>query len=194
MKHAKAGVIAFAVALLALASTASATTLTGSGGFTLGAGTAIEAEAEGTTTLHPPIGDIKCEKATASIVTTNSGGSGVNVSGNSEGGGASACNSSVQFLAGGSLSVEGTGSNNGSVSSTGAELTVEFIGAHCIFKTSSTKIGTLTGSATTGSNATVDISASIPRVGGRSGALCGSSAQWTGSFKITNPFTLNVDK
>jgi hypothetical protein len=189
----KAGATIFAVALIALTTPASATTLTGAGGTTLGTGTSVKAESEGTTTLHPPIGDIECKKASASLTTTNSGGSGVEVTASAESGGASECNGTVQFLATGSVSAQGTGSNNGTLRSTGTEVTIEFSGFHCIFKTSSTTIGTITGSATTGSNATVDISATIPRVGGRSGAFCGSTAQWTGSFKITTPSTLNID-
>jgi hypothetical protein len=51
----------------------------------------------------------------------------------------------------------------------------------------------LTGSTTTGGNATLDIAATIPRTGGTSGAFCGSSIQWTAAFKFTAPSTLNVD-
>lgn len=72
-------------------------------------------------------------------------------------------------------------------------MTVEVSGFHCIYKTSSTDIGTLTGSANTESNPTLDIEATIPRTGGRSGAFCGSTAKWTGSYKVTAPNPLNVD-
>jgi len=70
---------------------------------------------------------------------------------------------------------------SGTLTSSGSEVTVEFLGFHCIFKTSSTDIGTLTAN---GGNATFDIAATIPRTGGRSGAFCGSTAQWTGSYSV----------
>ena len=44
------------------------------------------------------------------------------------------CNVTVTVLAKGTLSVTGAGGNNGSLSSSGTEVTVEFAGFHCIFK------------------------------------------------------------
>ena len=182
-----------ALMVLVLAATASATTLTGSGGSTLGSGTELKAENEGTLTLHPPIGDIECKKSSLGGKTTNAGGAGVEVEASIESLSFSECNATVTVLAKGSLKIKGTSGNNGSLTSSGNEVTVEFAGFHCIFKTSSTTLGTLTGSATTSSNATLDISATIPRTGGRSGAFCGSTASWTGSYKFTAPSTLNID-
>ena len=83
--------------------------------------------------------------------------------------------------------------NNGTLTSTGSEVTVEKAGFHCIYKTSATDLGTVTGSTTTKGKATLDISATIPRTGGRSGAFCGSSAPWTGSYVINSPEWLDVD-
>ncbi|HEX5525726.1 MAG TPA: hypothetical protein VFX44_00845 [Solirubrobacterales bacterium] len=186
-----ATMVAAPIALVA-AEAASATVLTGSGG-TLGAGTSIAAEAEGTVTLDPPFGSIECKKSSLAGKTTNAGGTSENVSASIETLSFSECNATVTVLAKGSLSFEGTGSNNGALRSTGTEVTVEFIGTHCIFRTSNTSIGTVTGSANTGGNATLDISATIPRTGGRSGAFCGSTAAWTGSYKFTSPSTLNID-
>ena len=197
MKYVKMlGLAALAAALMAfvVAGTASATTLTGAGGATLGTGTSIVAENEGTVTLHPPIGDIECKKSSVSGKTTNAGGAGVEVKGSIEALSFTECNATVTVLAKGELAVKGTGSTNGSLSSTGTEVTVEFAGFHCIFKTNGTGLGTVTGSTTTGGNATLDISATIPRTGGRSGAFCGSTAQWTGAYKVTSPSTLNIDE
>lgn len=197
MKYVKMlGLAAVAAALMALvvAGTASATTLTGSGGATLGSGTTISAENEGTVTLHPPIGDIECRESKVSGQTANAGGAGVEVKGSIESLSFSSCNATVTVLAKGELAVKGIGSNNGSLTSSGTEVTVEFVGFHCIFKTSGTGLGTVTGSATTGGNATLDISATIPRTGGRSGAFCGSTAQWTGAYKVTSPNPLNIDE
>jgi hypothetical protein len=197
-----------AAAFMALAaSTASATELTNGSGEMITAGTAITSSAEGTTTLHPPFGDIECKKSTVEGSTTNTGGAAETVNGKIKeeepkpgevihGLSFTECNATVTILKSGSLEIHtrtGSADNNGTLTSSGTEVTVEFIGTHCIFKTSSTDIGTLTGSTNTGGNATLDIEATIPRTGGRSGAFCGSTAQWTGSYKVTSPAALNVD-
>ncbi|HEX5526692.1 MAG TPA: hypothetical protein VFX44_05780 [Solirubrobacterales bacterium] len=183
-----------AAALMAFAGTASATTLTGAGGATLGSGTKIVSENEGTVTLDPPFGAIECKESSVSGKTSNAGGTGVNVEGKIEALSWSSCNATVTVLNKGELSIEGTGSNNGLLRGTNNEVTVEFVGTHCIFKTNNTALGTVTGSSTTGKTATLDISATIPRTGGRSGVFCGSSAAWTGAYVITEPDTLNIDK
>ena len=198
MKYAKMlGLAVCAAALMAfvVAGTASATTLTGSGG-TLGAGTTIESAAEGTTTLHPPIGDITCEESTVAGKTENAGGASETVKGAISTLTFSKCNAEVVVLEPGSLEIHtktASADNNGTLTSSGAKVTVTFLGFHCIFSTSGTDIGTVTGSATTGGKATLDIEATIPRTGGRSGAFCGSTAQWTGSYSVSNPSTLNID-
>jgi hypothetical protein len=185
-----------AAALMAFAGTASATLLTGTGCAGTGCvtGTTIAAENEGTVTLDPPFGAIECKESKVSGKTTNAGGTGVAVNGNIETLTFASCNATVTVLTKGTLSITGTGSSNGTLTSSGAEVTVEFIGTHCIFKTSSTSLGTVTGSETTKATATLDISATIPRTGGRSGAFCGTTAAWTGAYKVTNPDTLNIDK
>jgi hypothetical protein len=80
---------------------------------------------------------------------------------------------------------------DGTVTSVGAEVTVEHVGTHCIFGTGAagTDIGWATGTNHTGGTGVLDISATIPRVGGRSGVFCGSSAPWTGSYSIDTPMT-----
>ncbi|HEX5526911.1 MAG TPA: hypothetical protein VFX44_06900 [Solirubrobacterales bacterium] len=107
------------------------------------------------------------------------------------------CTSAIfQVLRAGTLEIHTQGSsanNNGTLTWTGAEWTVEKFGFHCIFSTSNTDLGTVTGSSTTGATATLDISARIPRTGGRSGIFCGESSPWTGSYKIDNPDWLDVD-
>ena len=187
-----------AAALMAFAGSASATTLTGAGGATLGTGTAIAAENERTLTLDAAIGTITCTESHMAAKTTNGGGAGVNVTANVESLSFSGCNATVTVLVNGTLSIEGIGSNNGILNGTGNEVTVELEVKpnrfHCIFKTNATNLGTVTGSSTTKSTATLDISATIPRTGGSSGAFCGTTAQWTGSYAITSPDTLNIDK
>jgi hypothetical protein len=186
-----------AAALMAFAGSASATVLTGAGGTTLGTGTKIVAVNEGTVTLDPPFGKIECNESEVAGKTTNAGKLGEAtelVKGSIETLTFASCNATVTVIKKGELSIEGTGSNNGLLRGTGQEVTVELLGTHCIFSTNGTALGTLTGSSTTTSTATLDISATIPRTGGRSGAFCGSSAAWTGSYKVTEPDTLNIDK
>jgi hypothetical protein len=189
-----------AAALAAMAafatSSASATTLTGSGGTDLETGTIVSGATEGTTVYHPPFGDLECQESSFSGKISNAGSSTETAKVTLETLSFSQCNTTYTVLKAGILEFHTSGStadNNGTLTSNGTELTTEFIGTHCIFSTSNTSIGTVTGSSTTGGNATLDISATIPRTGGRSGAFCGSTAQWTGSYKFTSPSVLNID-
>ncbi|HEX5526941.1 MAG TPA: hypothetical protein VFX44_07050 [Solirubrobacterales bacterium] len=159
-------------------------------------GSTIAAEAEGTTVLHPPFGNIECKKSGLSGKTTNTGGATETVSASIESLSFSECNATVTVLTKGTLEVHTrteSADGNGTLTSNGTEVTVEFVGTHCIFKTSNTDIGTLTGTQATRGSATLDIAATIARTGGRSGAFCGSTAQWTGSYKVTNPSAMTVD-
>ena len=181
-------------ALMAFAGTASATELTSPAGTMVTSGTNIAASSEGHATLDSIIGNIECN-STVEGPTSNTGSGTETVSGSISALTFTGCTNSavVTVLQKGSLEIHATSSSNGTLTSTNTEVTVEQSGFHCIFKTNATDIGTLTGSATTGGNATLDISASIPRSGGRSGVFCGSSAPWTGSYKVTSPTSLNVD-
>ena len=193
MKHVKMlGVAVIAAAALTAvsgASTASATTLTCPSGFHCTEFTTIHAVSEGKAVLDSLIGNIECE-STVHIETLNTGGTGISISATVLTLIFNNCNSTVSVLANGSLVIIGEAGNKGELKSSGAKVTVEKSGFHCIFETSNTKIGTVTG----GTTAKLDISATIPRVGGRSGAFCGSSAPWTGSYSIDTPDTLNIDQ
>jgi hypothetical protein len=159
-------------------------------------GTVIHSENEGTLTLDPPFGSIQCAKATGEGKLTNTGSSTTTPSGASEITTIQECNATVTALQKGTLEVHTKSANadgNGLFTSTGTQVTVEFIGTHCIFETKNTTVGTLTGSSTTKGTATMDIEATIPRTGGRSGAFCGSTAQMTGSLKVTKPDWIDVD-
>jgi hypothetical protein len=190
-----------AAALMAFvgASTASATQLTSTDGAILKEKDFIHAENEGKVILDPPFGAIECSQSTVSNKITNAGSSTTTVVGSVEALTFTLCNATVSVLKKGTLEfhtetgTEGTkNNNNGTLTSSGAEVTVEFLGTHCIFSTNNTDLGTVTGSATTGGNATLHISASIPRTGGRSGIFCGSTAAWTGAYKVTSPTPLNI--
>ena len=184
-----AALAAYLMAFVA-AGTASATIIETSSGNQLKSGTGFDLENEGNTTLHAPIGVIECEESRVQGVTTNDGGLGIDVVGGHVGLDWSRCNATVHVLAKGGFAIAGIGDSNGSLIWTGAKWTVEFLGFHCIFSTNNTKIGTITG----GSPATLDVEATIPRTGGRSGIFCGSTAIWTGAYKIGNPPSLLVTK
>jgi hypothetical protein len=98
----------------------------------------------------------------------------------------------VTTLAGGSLELHSTGGGNATLTSSGASVTVQFLGFHCIFGTNNTDIGTVTTNTAAPGAATLDIAATIPRTGGTSGAFCGANAQWTGNYTTTLPKTLAV--
>ena len=161
-------------------------------------GTMIQAETAQTITLHPPIGDIECRKSTYTAHTTNTGGTSATVEARLTALTFSECNAEVVVLKQGGYIIHTTdeieGANhNGTVTTTGTEVTVGFAGFHCIFTTKETDFGHLTGSSTTGGTPTFDLAASMPRTGGRSGAFCGSTAQVTGDYKLTEPDWMDVD-
>lgn len=161
-------------------------------------GTMIGAVAAQTVTLHSPIGDIECKSSGYTAHTTNTGGASITVQASLTALTFSECNAEVVVLKQGGYTIHTTneieGANhNGTVTTTGTEITVGFLGFHCIFTTSETDFGHLTGSTTTGGTPTFDLAASMPRTGGRSGAFCGSTAQVTGDYKITEPDWMDVD-
>lgn len=188
-------VAASAVIASCIAVTASATMLSDANGMALGAGVSIGAESEGKVALDAPIGKLECESK-ISGKTKNSGSATETVVVTLESFTYTSCNGETVVLRAGELIVhtnETNANNNGTLTWTGTEVTTTFNGFHCIFETNETEVGILTGSANTKSNATLDINARIPRTGGRSGAFCGSTAPWTGSYKFTAPSSLTVD-
>jgi hypothetical protein len=209
-----AAIVAGALMAFASAGTASATELTctepAGTKVMCPVGTKIVFASEGHTVLDSIIGKIECN-STLSGKTGNTGSSTETVSGPIEVLEFTGCTTpTVHVLKKGTIeihtqitTIEDSGgvitevtdgaSGNGTLTWTDAEWTVETFGFHCVFGTTNTKIGTVTGSSTTGGNATLDISARIPRLTGRSGAFCGSSAPWTGSYKITSPVWIDVD-
>jgi hypothetical protein len=190
MKYVKMlGLLAVAAAsLTAFAGTASATIVTSPPGTTY-TGT-IHAESEGSTSLDGSFVTVSCGRSTFST-RVNTHGAGVTAIGFSSSLTFSECNYPVTVQNGGSLELHGSGSGNATATSTSAQIEIQTSVGTCIFTTTFTDIGTLTGSASTKSNATLDIgSAAIPRTGGN--FLCGLSATWTGAYRIWSPSNLNV--
>jgi hypothetical protein len=197
MKYPKMfGLLALAVvALAAFVASASATTATSPKG-TVYTGT-YRALAEGTTSLDGTFVTVSCG-ASEVEGKVEQHGAGVTTTGKISKLTFSECNFPVTVIKTGTLEAHATKveSNNadGTLTSTGFEVSIETSVGKCIFSTNGTDVGTgsLTGSSTTGGNATLDVkSASIPRTGGS--FLCGSSGTWTGSYKVVTPSTLYID-
>jgi len=191
-------VVATALMAFAGTGTASATVLCGNSSGTskcteaYAEGTEIQAVNEGTTTLTTSFKNIECSESTVAGKVTNPGGKSTAVSGNVETLTFGSCNCTVTVLKKGTLSVSQiAGTDNGTLSSSGAEVTAScstiFGTVHCIYSTSETDLGTLTG----GNPAKMDISsANIPRL--TTSALCDETANWDATYKITGPTPLYV--
>jgi len=199
MKYVKMlGLLAVAAAaMMAFAGSASATTLTSPAG-THFAGT-IEATSEGETTLHG-VATITCHHSRVFGHVTDGGGDEKTVKGNiTELTFTNCTNGHVTVANAGTLELhtdpEGQAANgNGILTSTGAEVSIQItsLGITCVFTTNNTEVGTVTGSKNTKGTATMDIdSVKIPRTGGS--FFCGSSGEWTGSYKVESPDYLDVD-
>ena len=169
---------------------ASATVLTTAGG---GVYTStIKAEAVGSVVLKG-VAEIKCGKSVLES-TVESHGAEVRTKGKVNSLSFSECGANtVSVIKAGTLELQDTSEGNGTLTSSGAEITVlthNVLGTvDCVYTTSNTEIGTFTGSiATLPENPTMDISGTIPRTGGS--GFCGSTGTWTGSYKVTTPSVL----
>jgi len=127
---------------MAFAGSASATTLTSPSGTAFTG--VIEAEAS-FTTIHGPV-DITCNRSSMAG-WSQSHGSGVTAGGYLFSLTFSECNNHVTVNSAGSLEIHGTSGGNGTVTSTGAEISVQVtsLGITCVYRTGFTDIGTLTG-------------------------------------------------
>lgn len=202
MKYAKVLCLVAALAsVMAFASTgsASATELT-CGPAICPAGTVIHGVSEGHIIFENTfIGEIKC-RSTIQAKTVNVGGAAETVRATVEEHLYFECTEGAvaHTIRNGEFEIhtqnEPINNFNGTVTSSGTEVTLEVLGLHCIISTSNTHLGTITGSANTGGTATWDLEGTlIPRTGGRSGAFCGSTVRITGSYLIDQPMVLNVD-
>ncbi len=198
MKYVKmlglAAVAAAALMAFVGAGTASATALTNGLGETLPAGTEIKAENEGTTTLTTSFLNVTCSSSSVAGKTEQK--EAASITGKVETLTFGGCNCTVTVLKKGTLSISHSTGSNGTLSSNGAEVTVQcqtiFGAVHCIYSTENTELGTLTGSATTGATATMDISsAGIPRA--PTNPICDEESNWDAKYKVTQPDALNVD-
>lgn len=99
------------------------------------------------------------------------------------------CTNTSHTLAGGELEVHHiTGTDNGTVTAKGFEITQVFSGVSCIYGFGNgTDLGVLTG----GAPAVLHISAVVNKVGGS--FLCPSDSVWESTYTITNHKTVHVE-
>jgi hypothetical protein len=178
-----------AMALMAFAGSASATVLTSPAGTQYKG--EIQASAESSLLLKAGFANITCTESNVAGTPTNFGGAASTVSGPISTLTFNVCNATVHVLKKGTLEIHTIGAGpNGTLTSSGAEVTVSTAGTSCTYGTNNTDIGTLTGSKTTGKTATMDIKASLTKTAG--GFLCASPAAWEGSYVVTKPDYLDV--
>ena len=192
MKYLKTVGLLIVLMSLAITGSASATELTNATEM-LPSGATITAESEGPVTFQG-VAAVECKGSSISGKTSNTGGATETVKENIETLTFTGCSSTVSVLSKGTLEFHTAGASpngNGTLTSSSAELTILAGGIGCIYKTSSTDVGLVTGSATTGKTAALDIEASLSKSGGS--FLCPSTAKMTGIYKVTAPDTLNVD-
>ncbi|HEY8502571.1 MAG TPA: hypothetical protein VIL21_07775, partial [Solirubrobacterales bacterium] len=186
-----------AAALMVLVAPAGATTLTSPSGSNYTS--SFKLASEGTLTFTDTIREWKCEWILEGKVEAH---------GSSVTAGGKVSTLTIPSLAclGGPISILSTGSlefhtdsesadGNGIVTWVGFEMTIKYenLGVSCKYGTGAgAKLGTLTGSKSTGSNATVHVeSFNLPRTG--HSIFCGEGATMTGSFKVVTPSYLDVD-
>jgi hypothetical protein len=184
MKYIKMlGLLAVAAAsLMALAGSATAASVTSSAGTTPNiVATSTNSKLDGSFVT------VECSHSSVEgNVETH--GAGVPVGGNVDALSFTGCNYQVTIGNKGTLAVHAAATTgDGTVTSSGASITIHTSVGSCIFTTSGTDIGTLDGK--TGAVMNIN-SAKIPRTGGN--FLCGSSGTWTGSYSVSAPATLEI--
>ena len=196
MKYVKMlGLLAMAAAsLMAFAGTASATTVTSPPGVTYTGH--IEASSEnGHVILHASNGvTIECAGFATGSLTSH--GAALTASGAISHLTFPGCTGgdTVTVITAGSLEAHAIGGGNATLTSNGATITAVdgATGVACEYTTSNTHVGVVTGATTSTGHATLDInSAKIPRTG--DSILCGSTATWTGNYKVNTPTGLTFD-
>lgn len=193
MKHLKMlGLCAVAAtALMAFAATAQATVVTAPAGTQMKKGEFVKGELAGTASLDGAFVTITCNKASGEGIITNEGSAATTVQGEIFLGTFSECNFPVTVNSTGTSEVHTAGASangNGTLTSTGAVVTISTSIGNCVFTTNATDLGEVVG----GSPAKLNFnSAKIPRTGGN--FLCGSSGTLTGSMVVTSPKALFID-
>jgi len=135
---------------------------------------------------------IECKKSSVAGKTSNEGSATETVTGSITTLTFEECNCVINVLKNGSLEVHWiSGTHDGTVTSSGAEVTAEcetlFGKVHCIYTTNATDLGTLAH----GNPAKLEVKeASIPRA--PTNALCAEKALWTATYEVTTPKPLFI--
>jgi cytoskeletal protein CcmA (bactofilin family) len=188
-----------AAALMAFAGSASATVLCANNASTTAcsskyaAGTVIESSLSASATLETTGGTVldTCTGGKVNGKVENAGSSTTTVSGKITSLTWEGCTKETKTLANGELEIHWiSGTDNGTLTAKNTQVTVNglFEGESCIYGAGAgTDLGTVVG----GTNATLLISALVPRQTG-SGFLCPAETRWTASYKVTAPNPLYV--
>lgn len=145
---------------------------------------AFKAHSEGYFTWHNAVGTISCNSTFEGKIERH--GPSVTAGGNLSSLTFTACTNGTTHpsISGGALEFHPTGNGNAIMTSSGAKITKTMFGFECGYSTNNTTIGEVTA----GEHATLDIKTTIPRTHGS--FFCGSTANWTGSYKFTTPTNL----
>lgn len=155
---------------------------------------ALTSESEGITKLTTTFKTVECKKSAVSG-SVSSQGAGKAISGSITTLDFTECNCEVVVLKNGTLSATNIAeTDNGTVTSNGAEVTVfcekTILGnIHCIYSTSNTHLGVLTGGSTAILHAE---EAEIPKL--TTSAACAEKSKWDATYKVTSPDSLYVYK
>jgi len=163
----------------------------------------LEAETHATLTDENGNKVVTCKESTVEGETSNEGSQTETVSGGVTILTFGNCSSpltggtcTVATIKGGTLEIHWIeGSHDGTLTSNGATVTTQctsiFGNIHCLYVTENTHLGRLTGSATTGGTATMDIESAFISQEPTSG-LCPAKAFWDAKYLVTTPDVLNV--
>jgi hypothetical protein len=155
------------------------------------AGTKIEATSIGTAKLDTSFKTIECNKVSGSGKLLQAGSSTTTPVGGEGTVTFSECNCEVKVLKTGTGEIHHiAGTDNGTLTSTGAEATVScstiFGTVHCIYASNNTDAGTLTG----GNPAKEKVTMEVPRL--PTSGLCSEQATVTAEYEVTSPKPLYV--
>jgi hypothetical protein len=178
-----------AMALMAFAGTASATVLNNGSG-NLGKGALIKSSLEGSSVLSS--GETTLNTCTGGQFTSevsNPGGSAATVSGPNTTIDFENCASAVHTVLSGTLEIHHiTGTTNGTVTASGVVIRNTIFGTSCDYESGTAlHLGTLTGGKKATLHINVNVKESSPKF------LCPDTANWTATFRVTSPETLNVE-
>lgn len=170
-------------ALMGFAGGASATSVTSTTGGAAATPTVHLVNSGGHVTFANPIANISCSSTMEGAVASH--GAGATVKLNLTNFSLTGCTNSWHYttISAGSLEFHWTNGHNGTVTWTGAKFDSTRLGITCVYQTSNTSIGTITG----GSPAKIDLAASIPIVAAESSGLCGTgNTKWEGGYETTS--------